>query len=52
MLSSNDCLVSVIACVDTLAVITGQVSTSFNTALFYLLWYYIGVRCVETYSCK
>ena len=29
------CLVSVIACVDALAVTTGEVSTSFNTALSY-----------------
>ena len=34
--ASSDCLVSVVACVDTLAVTTGEVSTPFNTALFYL----------------
>ena len=35
LLSSSDCLASVIPCADTLAVTTGEVSTPFNTALSY-----------------
>ena len=42
------CLVSVIPCADTLAVTTGEVSTSFLHIALQLI--VLGVRCVETYS--